>query len=134
MATRLDIEEIARRSGVSRSTVSRVLNNQPGVRSETRDRVLEVIRAADYHPNQAARALTTRRTEALALAIPMALHPLFSDMFLTALVESICSAASQHGYLVMLWLGSSEMEERRLYQRLVRQNAIDGVLIASASD
>lgn len=134
MATRLDIEEIARRSGVSRSTVSRVLNNQPGVRSQTRDRVLEVIRAADYYPNQAARALTTRRTETLALAIPMALSPLFGDMFLTALVESICSAASQHGYLLMLWLGSSETEERRLYQRLVRQNAIDGVLIASATD
>lgn len=134
MASRLDIEEIARRSGVSRSTVSRVLNNQPGVRSQTRDRVLEVIRAADYHPNQAARTLTTRRTETLALAIPMALSPLFSDIFLTALVESICSAASQQGYLVVLWLGSSEAEERRLYQRLVRQNAIDGVLIASASD
>ncbi len=134
MSSRLDIEEIARRSGVSRSTVSRVLNNQPGVRSQTRERVLEVIRAADYHPNQAARALTTRRTETLALAIPMALPPLFGDLFLTALVESICATVSQHGYLVMLWLGSSEAEERRLYQRLVRQNAIDGVLIASASD
>lgn len=134
MATRLDIEEIAKRSGVSRSTVSRVLNNQPGVRSQTRARVLEVIRAADYHPNQAARALTTRRTETLALVIPMALTPLFSDLFLTALVESIFSTASRRGYMVILWLGQSEAEELQLYQRLVRQNAIDGVLIASAPD
>jgi len=134
MATRLDIEEIAKRSGVSRSTVSRVLNNQPGVRAQTRDRVLEVIRATDYHPNQAARALTTRRTETIALVIPMALTPLFSDLFLTALVESIFSTASRRGYMVILWLGQSESEERQLYQRMVRQNAIDGVLIASAPD
>src|SRR5579859_2099052 len=105
MSIRLDIEEIARRSGVSRSTVSRVLNNQPGVRSQTRDRVLGVIRDADYHPNQAARALTTRRTQTFALAIPMALSDLFHDLFLTALAESIYDAASQQGYMVMLWLG-----------------------------
>jgi LacI family transcriptional regulator len=134
MASRLDIEEIARRSGVSRSTVSRVLNNQPGVRSQTRERVLEVIRAADYHPNQAARALTTRRTETIALVIPMALTPLFSDLFLTALVESIFTTAARRGYMVILWLGQTEAAERQLYQRMVRQNAIDGVLIASAPD
>lgn len=57
----ITLEDVARLAGVSRTTASRVLNGRPGVRAETRARVLRVIRAARYRPNALARSLAARR-------------------------------------------------------------------------
>lgn len=62
----MTLEEVARLAGVSRSTVSRVLNDRPGVRPEVRERVWQVIRQYGYEPNPAARALASHRTEAVS--------------------------------------------------------------------
>ena len=59
--------DVAKLAGVSHQTVSRVLNNHPNVRPQTRDRVLAVIRQLDYRPNAAARSLVTRRTRTLGV-------------------------------------------------------------------
>ena len=56
----LTLEQVAKLAGVSRSTVSRVINEHPHVRPEVRDRVWQVIRQHGYHPNPAARALALR--------------------------------------------------------------------------
>jgi len=63
----LTLEEIARLSGVSRSTVSRVINQQPNVSEDVRKRVLEVIQETGYHPNLAARSLVSKRSWMLGL-------------------------------------------------------------------
>src|SRR6185437_4653074 len=57
--------DVARLAGVSHQTVSRVLNDHPSVRAQTRDRVLEAMRELDYRPNSAARALVTKRSQTL---------------------------------------------------------------------
>ncbi|MBZ0309342.1 MAG: LacI family DNA-binding transcriptional regulator [Anaerolineae bacterium] len=59
----ITLEEVARLAGVSRTTASRVANNRPGVRPETRERVLRVIREYGYQPNPAARSLASRRSQ-----------------------------------------------------------------------
>ncbi|WP_027345124.1 LacI family DNA-binding transcriptional regulator [Hamadaea tsunoensis] len=59
--------DVARLAGVSHQTVSRVLNDQPNVRTETRARVLAAIRELDYRPNSAARTLVTRRSQTLGV-------------------------------------------------------------------
>ncbi|NMC02754.1 MAG: LacI family transcriptional regulator, partial [Chloroflexi bacterium] len=64
------LEEIARLSGVSRSTVSRVINNDPHVSEETRARVLEVVVRLNYQPNAIARSLAAGKTHVLGLIIP----------------------------------------------------------------
>ncbi|MDW8319179.1 MAG: LacI family DNA-binding transcriptional regulator [Anaerolineae bacterium] len=64
----MTLEEVARLSGVSRSTVSRVINDRPGVRPEVRERVWQVIRQCGYQPNLAARTLASYRTEAASQA------------------------------------------------------------------
>ena len=58
----LTLEQIAKLAGVSRSTASRVLNGQPNVRPDVRERVLEVIREHGYQPDLVARALASKRT------------------------------------------------------------------------
>jgi LacI family transcriptional regulator len=59
---KLTIRQIAKLAGVSRSTVSRVLNNHPNVRPETRERVLHVIDQTGFQPNPIARSLSTHRS------------------------------------------------------------------------
>lgn len=64
---RVGVREVARAAGVSTQTVSRVINDHPGIRPETRQRVVEAMAALDYRVNNAARALGTRRTRTIGI-------------------------------------------------------------------
>ena len=77
----MNLVEIAKLSGVSRSTVSRVINNDPRVSPETRTRVQEVIHRLNFEPNIVARSLAGGRTRILGLVIPMGVARLFSDPY-----------------------------------------------------
>src|SRR3569833_2115842 len=89
------MRDVARAAGVSQQTVSRVLRDHPNVRAETRDRVMAAVRALDYRPNSAARALVTGRTRPLVVVSPDS--ALYSP---AATVFGIESAARQAGYFV----------------------------------
>ena len=67
----MTLEQIARLAAVSRATVSRVINDHPHVRPDVRERVWTVIQRHGYAPNTAARALLTKRTNALGLLLPL---------------------------------------------------------------
>jgi LacI family transcriptional regulator len=128
------LEDIARLAGVSRSTVSRVVNNHPHVRDATRQRVLQVIRQQNFHPNPAARALATHRTRALSLVIPVGLAFAFNDPYFPILTQGVVAKANQHDYALMLWVGDGAEEEERLCDRILSNSLFDGVIIASAVD
>jgi DNA-binding LacI/PurR family transcriptional regulator len=66
---RVGVREVARAAGVSTQTVSRVINDHPGIRAETRERVLETMRTLDYRVNNAARALGTSRTRTIGILV-----------------------------------------------------------------
>ena len=74
------IKEIARQSGVSSATVSRVLTNSRPVQPELRERVTEVARQLGYVPNTAARALVKRRTNAIGVVVNNLHDPFFYDL------------------------------------------------------
>ncbi|MCX5422570.1 LacI family DNA-binding transcriptional regulator [Streptomyces sp. NBC_00078] len=80
-AQRPTLEAVARRAGVSRSTVSRVINGQPKVRAEVVEKVREVVTELGYVPNQIARRLVTRRNNAVAVVITEPQNRLFVDPF-----------------------------------------------------
>jgi LacI family transcriptional regulator len=128
------LEDIARIVGVSKSTVSRVVNNHPNVSQQTRERVLAAIREHNFYPNTAARALVTQRTHVLSVIIPQALSSTFTDPYFPALIQSISVTASQHDYAIMLWIGNTEEEEERFLGRIISNRFSDGVLVASAID
>ena len=94
----LTLEQVAKLAGVSRSTVSRVVNEHPSVRPEVRERVWKVIRAKDYQPHQAARTLVTRRTNAIGLIIPEAVSRLFTNPFFPQLTQGIAEVCNLRGY------------------------------------
>ncbi len=125
------LEEIAKQAGVSRSTVSRVMNNHPNVDHETRDLVLAVAEHLNYQPNLAARSLAAGRTHILGLVIPMGVSALFTDPYFPLLIQGISSACNAHNHSVMLWLAEPEYE-RNTIRQVLQGGLIDGVILASA--
>jgi len=79
--TNLTLEEIARRSGVSRSTVSRVINQHPNVSQIVRERVQAVIEDTGYQPNLAAQTLVSKRTSMIGLVLPRSVSSFFTDPY-----------------------------------------------------
>ncbi len=128
---RLTIIEIAKQAGVSRSTVSRVINDDPNVHAATRQRVRSVMQKLNFQPNAAARGLAAGKTRILGLVIPMGVAALFSDPYFPQLIQGISAACNQHDYSTMLWLAEPEYE-RRTIQQIVSAGMVDGVIIASA--
>ncbi|HEY8426131.1 MAG TPA: LacI family DNA-binding transcriptional regulator [Limnochordales bacterium] len=76
----LTIEDIAKACGVSKSTVSRVLNNNPHVRPATRERVLRVVRQLQYEPHAGARGLKLGRTYTIGVFVPDIVSPFYAEI------------------------------------------------------
>ena len=124
------LEVIAKRAKVSRSTVSRVINDDPKVSDVTRKRVLAIVKRLNYHPNMAARSLAAGRTRILGLVIPMGVSALFTDPYFPILIQGVTSACNAHDHSVMLWLAEPEYE-RRMINQIMHSGLIDGVILAS---
>lgn len=126
----MNLETIARLSGVSRSTVSRVINNSPNVSPEVRERVLGVIRDTNFQPNVAARSLAAGSTRILGLVIPMGVSRVFVDPYFPLLIQGVSSACNELDYTVMFWMMEPEYE-RRILRQILHSGLIDGVVITS---
>jgi len=128
---RLTIENIAVLADVSRSTVSRVLNNHPGVKPSVRQRVQQVIADHNYAPQAAARSLASSRTDTIGLLVPRSAAASLSDPFIESMIQSIFEAATQQRYFAMLAMLTADME-RDFYHRIVRSRHFDGVIMFSS--
>jgi DNA-binding LacI/PurR family transcriptional regulator len=121
------IAEVARRAGVSKTTVSKHLNDVPYVSDSAAARIDEAIDALDFRPNSLARSLVTKRTGSLAVVIPSITNPFYPD-----LVAAIDTEASRRGYdLILVSTGADAAREAALI-RDIRRKRVDGILFASA--
>lgn len=113
-------------AGVGVATVSRVLNQRGGVRSTTRDRVLEAIRTLNYRPNSMARGLSLQRTMVVA-----ALLPWFTNPSAVERIKGIVEGLSGSEYDLMLFDIESEDRQRRAFELFDRGDRADGLLVVS---
>ena len=128
---KLTLEEIAELAGVSRSTVSRVVNNHPGVKPAVRARILKVIEETGYHPDPAARSLARRRSGIIGLVVPRAVQFLFTDPYYPRLLQGIAQACNNYDYILSLFLFHTEEEEQKLSPRVLRNQLVDGVILSA---
>ncbi|MFZ2420478.1 MAG: LacI family DNA-binding transcriptional regulator [Anaerolineae bacterium] len=126
----LTLEQVATLAGVSRSTVSRVVNDHPNVNAETREAVWGVIHEHGFHPNNAARTLASRRSQMIGLVIPQALSTVFSDPYFPILIQGIAAACEEQEYYLMLSLVRAQSPTT--FRRLVGGGHLDGLIVASA--
>jgi LacI family transcriptional regulator len=126
----LTLEDIARLSGVSRSTVSRVINAEVNVKDQTRQKVMQVINSYNFQPNLAARGLASGRTNVIGVVIPASVTVIFTDPYFPQLLQGVSAVCNTREYSVMLWLSEPEYE-RRMISRILHNGLVDGVLVAS---
>jgi LacI family transcriptional regulator len=131
MAAQLTLEDIGRLAGVSRSTVSRVINGQPNVNPAVRERVQDVIRRTGYAPNTAARSLVSGRSGVIGLVIPSRVHSVFEDPYFPRLIQGISAASNRTGTTLSLFLFQTEEEEEELYPRVITSGYLDGLIITA---
>lgn len=129
---RYTIKDIAEQSGVSLSTVSLVLNDNPRISQATRDRVLQTIERLGYQPNRMARALAWRHTRTLGVVVPQLRHA-FADVYFGEIVSGICDRAAKLGYKIMLEVARNDFIENREYMQLYEQKFVDGLLFVGAN-
>lgn len=127
------LERVAALAGVSRSTVSRVVNGGARVDPATRERVERTIAELGYVPNRAARSLVTRRTGALALVVHETEERVFQEPFFAGVVRGAATAAGDADHqLVLLSAGRQEGRERT--ERFLFGGHVDGVALCSVHD
>ncbi|MYX33959.1 MULTISPECIES: LacI family DNA-binding transcriptional regulator [unclassified Streptomyces] len=119
------IKDVASRAGVSVATVSRVLNDHPAVRPDTRTRVLEAVAELGYRPNAVARSLRTDQTRTLGLVISDVLNPFFTE-----LARSVEDEARALGYSVIIGNADERPEQQDHHIRTLLDRRIDGLLVS----
>jgi DNA-binding LacI/PurR family transcriptional regulator len=97
---RTTIKDIARECGVSLSTVSLVLNNNPRISSSTREKVLKAVDKHQYQPNAFARSLASQSSRVLSVVVPNLNH-VFADVYFGEIVSGIYEEATDQGYKIL---------------------------------
>ena len=120
------LQEVARRAGVSPSTVSRAISRPGLVNPETRERVQAAVRALDYQPSRVARRLrlTHGFSYLVGLVIPDLQNPFFAD-----LARGVEDVAEQHGYTVLIGNADEDVDKEARYLNAMRAEAVDGVIL-----
>jgi DNA-binding LacI/PurR family transcriptional regulator len=115
------MQQVADRAGVSIATVSFVVNGTKHISASTKDRVLRAIDELGFEPSPIARALASRRTQVIAMLIPLA------ERDFNSFVTGAVTAAAERGYKLILWpIGE---DPRREVSTLIASRMADGVLL-----
>lgn len=122
------LDELAALSGVSRATVSRVINGGP-VAEETRRKVTEVLERTKFRPNAAARTLASGRSGVAGVVIHLSPHLLFQDPYFASLLQGVTDALAEQAVGMMLWLGNRSKEET--LDQILWMGLLDGVIVTA---
>ena len=123
MDSKPTIKDVASLAGVSRQTVSRVINDRPGVSPDTRARVQAVVEELGYQPDAVARSLVTGRTFTLGC-----ISPNLVDYTFARIMEGAQEEAKEQGYLTLIGSAPTEDDVEHLLEEMLRRQ-VDGLLV-----
>ncbi len=119
------IGRVAEAAGVSRATVSRVMNGSPTVAPELAARVRAAVEALDYQPSLVARSLALGRTSTVSLIVPDLSNPMFQDV-----LRGLSNAAADHGHRLLVAESNENVHEESILAVEARRRS-DGLVLAS---
>ena len=119
----MTIKDIARESGFAIGTVSRALNNAPGVSAETRQKILEVVNRHNYEPNANAKHLKQQANDGIALIVKGTQNMLFADI-----LEQLQSVIEESGYVATVYYIDEEANEVAQARRICAERKPYGIL------
>lgn len=122
--------DVAKHAGVSRATVSFVLNNVPNIQisPETVQRVLNSAKELGYEPNEMARALVSRRSHSFALILSRSSDRISSDMFLNLVVVGLLNVAHQNKMRLIIDV-IEDYDEKGIFMSLIKGKRVDGIIL-----
>ncbi len=128
---RLTIKDIADLARVSKGTVSKALNDKPGVGQATRKRIFKLIEQMDFHPNSAARALAVNKTNTIGLVIPHEAGQYLMGAYWSALITAIAEEAVKEDYHLILLTPHHEGDIESAYNTVLKRKLVDGLIVGS---
>lgn len=124
---RVSIKDIAKAAGVSHSTVSRALSDNPLVSTETKERIQVLAREMGYSPDAQARSLVMGRTQTVGVVVTT-----IADPFIAEVLQSIEVTAQSHGYCVILASSNADPDREIAAVKMLHSQRVDGVLVISS--
>ncbi len=123
----MNIYEVAKRARVSIATVSRVINNSPSVRQETRERVCAVLKELNYTPNAIARSLAVNATQTIGV-----LASDVRDSYYATAIYTLEQAFQDLNYNLILCNTGGELEKKKQYLRVLLEKKVDGMILVGS--
>lgn len=121
------LKDVARETGLTVTTVSRVLNNRGYISEETREKVYAAMKKLNYRPNEVARSLSKKSTNTIGVIVPHIRHPYFSE-----LISNLENEASKRGYKMILCNSQEKENKEREYLEMCTSNRVAGIVLCSA--
>ncbi|HWQ83336.1 MAG TPA: LacI family DNA-binding transcriptional regulator [Anaerolineales bacterium] len=126
---RVTSQDVARAAGVSRTTVSLVLNNvEAQISVDTRQRVLEAAKQLNYHPNASARRLVQGRTRVIGFVEHHSPYQSFADAFMAEVLRGLHAVARQYNYHIIYEPTSDDDRDPDYHVKLVQERHVDGII------
>lgn len=119
----MKMDDIARLAGVSKASVSRVLNNKPNVSDSLKEKVKNILDIYDYQPNLMAQALNTKQTKLIGVLLPAIGLDIFSDI-----VHGISDVLREHGYEIILADSKGQISQAKRYFDIFRSKQVDAII------
>src|SRR5512140_2631496 len=123
---KITIDEIAKLAGVSKTTVSRVLNKKPDVDPATRERILALISEYDFQPNAFAKAISLQNSRYIGLLVPHKAAYIFSNSFYTEVMRGVSTEVDSCGYYLLICY-AHEVN----YLDIYKQKRVEGFVLLS---
>lgn len=123
---KITIKEIAERAGVSKATVSRVLNNSKPVGEDVRKRVMDVINSTNFKPNAVARSLSLKKSHLIGIIIPDLSNPVFSRI-----ISGIESTIRNLDYSLLITATDFNVDMKIQHMQILKDKGIDGLILVT---
>ena len=126
------IKDVAKRAGVSPSTVSRVIADHPRISPDTKEKVRAIMSELGYYPNAIARSLVNQTSNSIGLIRSRLTEENFANPFFPAVIQGISSVAHKHKLSLVLSTGKTFQQEDEESLTLLRQRRVDGVILLAS--